>query len=82
MEALVLAGMIAHQLGIKIAKLIKTKMGRARLSYEKLYDSLANYLVRVISFKNLINFKPDPRHITRDRRTGQSPIESGLKALT
>jgi len=53
MEALVLAGMIAHQLGMKIAKFIKKKIGRARLSYEKLYDSLANHLVRAISFKNL-----------------------------
>lgn len=41
LQALVLAGMIAHQLGMRIAQRIRKMVGRGRLSYEKLYDLLA-----------------------------------------
>lgn len=81
MEAIVLAGMIAHQLGMRIAKLIGEQVGRARLSHEKLYDLLANHLIKAAGFSDLIEFRPDLRHISRDKRTRQSPIESGLNAL-
>ena len=40
MQALVIAGMIAHQLGMKIAGVLICQIGRARLSYERLYDIL------------------------------------------
>ena len=46
MQALVLAGMIAHQLGMKIAQRIGNIVGRAWLSYEKLYDLLAVRLIK------------------------------------
>jgi len=81
LQALVLAGMIAHQLGMKIASLLSEQITRARLSYEKLYDVLINHLVKVSRFADLMRFAPDKRHISRDKRARQSPIESGLNAL-
>lgn len=81
MQALVIAGMIAHQLGMKIAGVLIGQIGRARLSYERLYDILGLYLIKLRDFANLINFSPDPRHISRGKSTTLSPIESGILAL-
>ena len=50
LQALVLAGMIAHQLGMRMAQAIGNAVGLARLSYEKLYDLLA---VRLIKARDL-----------------------------
>ena len=82
LTALVLAGMILHQLGMKMAQVIGARVGRWRLSYEKLYDLLAVYMVKAKTSQILRDFSPDPRHITRDKRTRQSPIESALISLT
>ncbi|MFD2302618.1 transposase, partial [Roseibacillus ishigakijimensis] len=83
LQALVLAAMIAHQLGIKVAALIIGDLGKSSLlSYEKLYDLLAQHLLQANRFLELLDFSPDPRHLKRDRRTRKSPIESGLTALT
>jgi hypothetical protein len=82
MQALVLAAMIFHQLGMKIAQQIRDQVGRARLSYENLYDQLAAYLVKISDFAEVANFDPDLRHIRRDKRGRQSPVESGISALT
>lgn len=82
MEAIVLTAMIAHQLGMRIASLLEKQIGRARLSFEKLYDVLAGYIVKAKSFREMVKFEPDPRHISRDKRTRKSPIESGITALT
>jgi Transposase DDE domain len=82
LQALVLAGMIAHQLGMRIAQRIVSTVSRERLSYEKLYDLLAVRLIKARDLAELIEFDPDPRHVTRDKRTRKSPIESGISALT
>lgn len=82
MQALVLAAMIAHQLGMKIAQRIGGVVGRDRLSYEKLYDLLAVHLVKSTDLAEVAAFNPDPRHITRDKRARQSPVESGILALS
>jgi len=81
MQGLVIAGMIAHQLGMKIAGVLVDQIGRARLSYERLYDLLAIYLIKPEDFSELINFSADPRHIPRGKSSKQSPIESGILAL-
>lgn len=81
-QALVLAGMIAHQLGMKIAQRIGSIVGRARLSYEKLYDLLAVHLIKAGNLEESAAFKPDLRHVQRDKRTRKSPVESGILALT
>ena len=82
LTALVLAGMILHQLGLKIGQLMKSQVGRWRLSYKKLYDLLSVYVVKAKTFESLRAFSPDYRHITRDSRARQSPIESALNSLT
>jgi len=81
-QALVLAAMIAHQLGMRMARLIGSQVGRARLSYEKLYDDLVDHLLQIRSLVTLDEFDPDFRHIKRDKRKRKSPIESGILALT
>lgn len=82
MQALVLAAMIAHQLGMKIAQRIGSLLGRAKLSYEKLYDLLALRLIKATGLAEVASFNPDSRHVERDKRTRKSPIESGILALT
>jgi tRNA A37 N6-isopentenylltransferase MiaA len=82
LQALVLAGMIDHQLGMRIAQRIGNTVGRARLSYEKLYDLLAVRLIKARDLSELDAFDPDPKHVERDNRTRKSPIESGILALT
>ena len=81
LQALVLAGMIAHQLGMRIAREIENAVGRARLSYEKLYDLLAVRLIKARDLTEVAAFDPDPRHVERDKRTRKSPVESGILAL-
>jgi hypothetical protein len=82
MQALVLAGMVANQLGMRIAQRIASTVCRERLSYEKLYDLLAVRLIRSRELADFTGFDPDPRHIIRDKRTRKSPIESGISAST
>ena len=82
LQALVMAGMIAHQLGMKIAQRIGTIVGRARLSYEKRYDLLAVRLIKASTLAEVVAFDPDPRHVERDKRIRKSPVESGILALT
>ena len=82
LQALVLAGMIAHQLGMRIAQRIVSTISRERLSYEKLYDLLAVRLIKAQDLAELITFDPDPRHVVRDKRSRKSPVESGILALT
>ena len=55
--------MIAHQLGMRIAQRIGNTVGRARLSYEKLYDLLAVRLMKARNLSELDAFDPDPRHV-------------------
>lgn len=82
LQALVLAGMIAHQLGMRMAQAIGNAVGLARLSYEKLYDLLAVRLIKARDVAEVAAFYPDPRHVERDKRTRKSPVESGILTLT
>jgi len=82
MQALVLAAMIANQLGMRVAQLMSDQIGRARLSYVRHYDTRANHLAGVMSFTETINFSPNPCHILRTKRAAASPIESALQSLT
>ena len=82
LQALVLSGMIAHQLGMRIAQRIGNMVARARLGYEKLHDLLAKRLVKARDLAEIVAFDPDPRHVARDNRTRKSPEELGILALT
>jgi hypothetical protein len=81
LQALVLAGMIAHQLSMRIAQSIGSKIGQARLDYEKLYNLLAVRLIKARDLEELDTFGPDPRHVERDKRARKFPVESGIQAL-
>jgi hypothetical protein len=67
---------------MKIAQRIGGVVGRARLSYEKLYYLLAVHLIKSADPAGVAAFNPDPRHVRRDKRAHQSPVESGILALT
>ena len=66
LQALVLAGLISHQLCIRIAQRIVSTISRERLSYEKLYDLLAVRLIKARDLAELITFDPDPRLVPYD----------------
>ena len=74
LQALVLAGMIAHQPGMRIAQRIVSTISRERLSDGKLYDLLAVGLIKARDLAELITFDPDPRHVVWDKRTRKSPV--------
>ena len=67
---------------MRIAQRIGKVMGRANLSYEKLYDLLAVRLIKARNLDELAAFDPDRRHVERDKRIRKSPVESGILALT
>ena len=79
-----LAAMIVHQLGMKFAQVVGHRVGPARLSYERLYHVLTSHLIGVVDLAGLEKSDQDldARHVTRDKRSRQSPIESGIQALT
>lgn len=81
-HAIILAAMIVHQVGMKIAKATEVRVGRAQISYERLYDILTQHLIKLSDFALLAHFAPYHRHIERDKRKQKSPIESGILALT
>ena len=66
LQALVLAGMIAYQLGMRIAQRIDSTISRERLSDEKLYDLLAVRLIKARDLAELITFDPDQRLVPYD----------------
>ena len=70
-----LAGVIAHQLGMRMAQRIGNTVGRARLSYEKLYDLPAVRLIKARDLEELGTFNPDPRQVEREKQTRKFPVE-------
>jgi transposase-like protein len=73
---------IARELGMGITQRIGNTVGRARLSYEKPYDLLAERLIKARDLSELDRFDPDPKHVEPEKRTRKSPVESGILALT
>jgi len=77
MQALVLVAMIAHHLGMRIARLIGAVVGRARLSHGKLYDLLAGQFIKAADMAAILDFQPYANHVMRDKRRRQSPWNQG-----
>jgi hypothetical protein len=83
MLALVLAAMITHQLGMRIACRIGAVVGRARLSHEKRYDLLAAFhQLKFWGLAEMTAFNPHPRRFTRDKPARQSRVESESLAFS
>lgn len=81
MTVLLLGAMIAHLLGMIIGRLFALEIGIERLSYEKLFNVLANYHINAQSVEDIWKFRTDLRHITRDKRTKVIPFVAGVAAL-
>jgi hypothetical protein len=81
MIVLLIAGMIAHLIGMHMGRFFAVKIGFSSLSYEKLYDLLAIHHIKAVTLGDLLEFDPDQRHIMRDKRSRQSPIVAGVAAL-
>ena len=56
MQAFVLVAMIAHQLGMVLTALLVNQADRSRLSFEKLYGTLAQSLLKLGSLNELLDF--------------------------
>jgi hypothetical protein len=67
---------------MRIAQRIFSTFSRERLSYAKLYDLPPVRPIRARDFAELITFDPDPRHVTRDKRTHKSTRRIWHHALT
>ena len=61
---------------MRVVQLMSARIGRARLSYERLSNTLVGDLAGVACFMDVLAFSPDLRPILRNKRTTQSPIES------
>jgi hypothetical protein len=81
MMALVIAGMIAHLIGMHIGRIFAETIGFSGLSYEKLFDLLAIHHIKAETLGDLHSFDPDIRHVMRDKRSRQSPVVAGVAAL-
>ena len=79
--ALVIAGMIAHLIGMHIGRIFAETIGFSGLSYEKLFDLLAIHHIKAETLGDLHSFEPDIRHVMRDKRSRQSPVVAGVAAL-
>jgi len=81
MMSLVIAGMIAHLIGMCLGRIFAEEIGFCDLSYEKLYDLLSIHHIKAETLGDILTFEPDKRHIKRDKRSRQSPILAGIAAL-
>lgn len=81
LQGLVLAGMIAHQLGMRIGARLGQLVTSGRLSFERLYHQFATHLIRSRTLAETDAFPPDFRHVSRDKRRRKSPVKSGILAL-
>jgi hypothetical protein len=77
MQALVLDAMIAHLLGMRIARRLGAVVGRARLRHEKLYDLLAGQFIKASDIAALFDLDPYLDHVMRDKRRRHSPWNLG-----
>jgi hypothetical protein len=82
MIVLVLGAMIAHLLGMCIGRIYTSEIGLHRLSFEKLYDVLATHHLQARCCEDILDFRADLRHVSRDKRRREIPFTAGLVALT
>lgn len=81
MMTLVVAGMIAHLIGMHMGRFFAEKLGFSVLSFENLYGLLAIHHIKAKTLRDVLVFNPDVRHIKRDKRKRQSPIVAGFAGL-
>ena len=85
-EALVLATMIYQIITLKIHKMIRASKKTIKLqdavSYEKLAQNIAHFLLKLSKWNLYQPFEPDKRHISHDTRKRKTLYSKGVTALT
>lgn len=86
MEALLLAAMIHQVMTLKLHSSIRRGESRGsinqEISYEKLCDALAIYLLSLTRMTISHPFEPHLRHLKHDRRKRQTLYAKGVQSLT
>lgn len=72
LKALVLAGMIAMSISLKLGVAIARKHPDQRYSLEKIFDYIISRLVNLKKLSDIAKLKPDPRHLRGQKRTRNS----------
>jgi len=72
LKALVLAGMIAMSVSLKLGIAIARKHPDQRYSLEKIFDYIISRLVNLKNLCDISKFKPDLRHLRGQKRTRNS----------
>lgn len=72
LKGLVLAGMIALAVSLKIGILLARQHPERRYSLEKIFDYIISRLVALKKLTDIARFKPDPRHLQGQKRTRNS----------
>lgn len=72
--AILLAAMINHLVGMRMARVLIERTAVDELSYEKLYDALAIHHQAAKRWEDLLTFEPFMKHVRRDRRKRKSPV--------
>ena len=79
--AILLAAMINHLVGMRMARVLSRNQPVQELSYEKLYDALAIHHQAAKRWEDLLTFAPSMKHVERDKRKRKSPVTPGALGL-
>lgn len=79
--AILLAAMINHLVGMRLARALGGNKAAEDLSYEKLYDALAIHHQAAKRWEELLTFAPFMKHVERDKRKRKSPVTPGALGL-
>jgi hypothetical protein len=79
--AILLAAMINHLVGMRMARVLSEKKAVEELSYEKLYDALALHHQAAKRWEDLLTFAPFMKHVERDKRRRKSPVTARALGL-
>lgn len=80
--ALILAAMIHQILGLRLRQHFESFFQKAELSIEKLFSLVGQFHNAAKRFECIVDFKPDRRHIRKDKRRREIPVAVGLAALS
>lgn len=79
--AILLAAMINHLLGMRIARVLRENRSVGDLSYEKLYDALSIHHPAARRWEDILTFEPIRKHIEREKRKRKSPVTARAVGL-
>jgi hypothetical protein len=74
--AIILAAMINHLLGMRMARCMQESGTVENLSHEKLYDALSIHHQWARRWEDILDFVFAPKHVERDKRKRESPVST------